>query len=96
MCGPQDFTVSYLGQVIVIVISRPRSLTIFYNIYIETFIDCLDNPPQIPDGATSDWDGSSKSPETIITYTCDIAGPVTRAVCEPKSKKWIPSTIPSC
>ena len=26
--GPQDYTVSYLGQVIVIVIGRPRSLTI--------------------------------------------------------------------
>ena len=26
--GPGDYTVSYLGQVIVIVIGRPRSLTI--------------------------------------------------------------------
>ena len=28
MGGPLDYTVSFLGQVIVIVISRPRSLTI--------------------------------------------------------------------
>ena len=32
MGGPLDYTVSYLGQVIVIVISRPRSLTILLNL----------------------------------------------------------------
>ena len=57
---------------------------------------CLDNPPATPLGATSDWDGSSKSVDTVITYTCDTAGPVTRAVCDAKTKTWIPSTIPSC
>ena len=56
----------------------------------------MDSPPETPKGATSDWDGSSKKVETVITYTCDIAGPVTRAVCDAKSKTWIPSTIPSC
>ena len=57
---------------------------------------CSDDPPETPEGATSDWDGSSKIVDTVITYTCDIAGPVTRAVCDAKSKTWIPSTIPSC
>ena len=39
--GPLDYTVSYLGQVIVIVIGRPRSLTIvsisLFLIVFETF-----------------------------------------------------------
>ncbi len=29
--GPRDYIVSYLGQVIVIVIGRPRSLTIIFD-----------------------------------------------------------------
>ena len=43
---------------------------------------CLSDPPATPSGSTSDWDNTSKGVGTLITYTCDDVGPVTRVVCD--------------
>ena len=40
--GLMDYNVSYLGQVIVIVIGRPRSLTI-YKVYKDLPLNYMDN-----------------------------------------------------
>ena len=57
---------------------------------------CLNDPPSTPSGSTSDWDNTSKGAGTLITYTCDDVGPVTRVVCDAETLTWKPSTLPPC
>merc|ERR1711862_636183 len=57
--------------------------------------ECSGDPPSAPDSSTSDWDGSSNSAGTIITYTCS-EGETRMAVCDAATSTWLPSTIPDC
>merc|ERR1712013_255281 len=57
--------------------------------------ECSGDPSSAPDGSTSDWDGSSNSAGTIITYTCS-EGETRMAVCDAATSTWLPSTIPDC
>merc|ERR1719376_758840 len=56
---------------------------------------CSGDPPSAPDGSTSDWDGSSNSAGTIVTYTCSDEE-TSMAVCDAATSSWLPSTIPDC
>ena len=56
--------------------------------------ECSENPPESPEGATSDWDNSSRSVGVTVTYTCGTVGLVTRVTCD--GKEWVPATVPPC
>jgi len=57
--------------------------------------DCSGDPPSAPEESTSDWDGISRSVDTIVTYTCSD-GQTSVAVCDGATTSWLPSTIPEC
>ena len=59
-------------------------------------LGCIGDPPSTPPGSTSDWDTTSKGVGTLITYTCNDAGPVTRVVCDAETLTWKPSILPQC
>ena len=45
-------------------------------------VSCLAAPPAAPAGATSNWDGSSNTAGTVITFTC-TSGQVQSQVINP-------------
>ena len=59
-------------------------------------LGCIGDPPSTPPGSTFDWDTTSKGVGTLITYTCNDAGPVTRVVCDAETLTWKPSILPQC
>ena len=59
-------------------------------------LGCIGDPPSTPLGSTSDWDTTSKGIGTLITYTCNDVGPVTRVVCDAETLTWKPSILPQC
>ena len=60
------------------------------------FQGCSGDPPSAPTRSSSDWDNSSKGVGTLITFTCDLVGPVTRVVCDAETLTWKPSSVPQC
>ena len=60
------------------------------------FPACSDDPPAAPSGSTSDWDSSTKAVGTLVTYTCEDVGPVSRSVCDAETQAWLPAAIPEC
>merc|ERR1712126_754347 len=58
-------------------------------------VECSSDPPSAPTGATSDWNGVSKTAGTIVTYTCSSSSASKKAVCDPSTAAWIPSEISS-
>ena len=70
---------------------------IFFNVpCVNCSLGCAGDPPSAPAGSSSDWDNSSKSVGTSVTYTCRDVGLKTRATCDPATLAWLPSTIPAC
>ena len=57
-------------------------------------IDCAD-PPAAPTCVTSDWDGSTKTPDTVITYTCqEGTSPANVMIsCNGTTGEWNKTTI---
>eukprot|EP00092_Neocalanus_flemingeri_P104513 GFUD01133885.1.p1 GENE.GFUD01133885.1~~GFUD01133885.1.p1 ORF type:complete len:232 (-),score=57.64 GFUD01133885.1:49-702(-) len=56
---------------------------------------CSDDPPAAPLGSASDWDGSTKTAGTIVTYSCSSSSTTKRVVCDPTTTSWIPAAIAS-
>ena len=45
----------------------------------------------------SDWDGSSKTGGTMVSYSCpDTTTTHMKAVCDPATLTWTPAAIPAC
>jgi len=57
-------------------------------------VSCSDDPPSTPQGASSDWDSSTKVGGTVVTYTCASGGEV-QAICDAATVAWKPTSI-SC
>merc|ERR1711962_1270718 len=57
---------------------------------------CSSAPPNSPSDRVSDWDGSSLTAGSVVTYTCTTGSciPVT-AVCDPESLQWTPTSLES-
>jgi len=58
-------------------------------------LECSDDPPAAPSGATSDWDGATKTAGTIVTYSCSSSSTMKKATCDPSTTSWLPATLPS-
>merc|ERR1712025_1229137 len=71
------------------------SLTVDNTMAAECSIECANNPPAAPSGSTSDWDGSTKTAGTIVTYSCSSSSTMKKATCDPATTSWVPATIPS-
>jgi len=71
------------------------SLTVDNTMSAECSIECSNNPPTAPPGSTSDWDGSTKTAGTIVTYSCSSSPTTKKAACDPVTTSWVPATIPS-
>ena len=57
---------------------------------------CKTGPPSAPAGGSSDWDGSSKTGGTIVSYSCPDSTIHMKAVCDPATLTWTPADIPAC
>lgn len=55
-------------------------------------VSCSDDPPSSPEGASSDWDSSTKLGGTVVTYTCSTGAEV-KAVCDAATVAWKPTSI---
>jgi len=58
-------------------------------------LECSDDPPTAPSGAVSNWDGTTKTAGSIVTYSCSSSSNMKKATCDPSTTSWIPATIPS-
>merc|ERR1719312_1387233 len=56
---------------------------------------CTTDPPATPAGSTSDWDSTSLSAGTLVTYTCTASSKTMKTVCDPATLTWNPAAIPS-
>eukprot|EP00091_Calanus_sinicus_P014704 TRINITY_DN3234_c0_g2_i2.p1 TRINITY_DN3234_c0_g2~~TRINITY_DN3234_c0_g2_i2.p1 ORF type:complete len:240 (-),score=42.48 TRINITY_DN3234_c0_g2_i2:112-759(-) len=63
--------------------------------HAECTIMCSENPPAAPSGGSSDWDGTTKTAGTIVTYSCHSSSASKKATCDPTSASWIPAVIPA-
>lgn len=61
----------------------------------ECSVMCSEDPPAVPSGASSDWDGTTKTAGTIITYSCDSSSTIKKSTCDPTSASWTPAVIPA-
>lgn len=61
----------------------------------ECSVVCAEDPPAVPSGASSDWDGTTKTAGTIITYSCNSSSTIKKATCDPTSASWTPAVIPT-
>jgi len=59
---------------------------------------CSSSPPTSPSDRVSDWDGSSLTAGTVVTYTCTSGSCIpVYAVCDPQSLQWTSLTsVPAC
>jgi len=51
--------------------------------------ECTSDPPAVPTGATSNWDGSTLTAGTQVTYTCTGKDTTAKAICDPTSQAWV-------
>jgi len=57
---------------------------------------CSSSPPTSPTDRTSDWDGSSLTAGTVVTYTCTSGSCIPlSSVCDPSSLVWKPASLSS-
>jgi len=56
--------------------------------------ECASDPPAVPATATSNWDSSTKTAGTVVTYTCP--GKKMDSVCDAETLEWIPDSVPNC
>merc|ERR1712179_332401 len=54
-------------------------------------LECSDDPS----GAVSDWDETTKTAGSIVTYSCSSSSNMKKATCDPSTTSWVPVTIPS-
>ena len=64
-------------------------------VFEEFCLACASDPPVTPSTAASDWDSSTKTIGTVVTYTCPDTTE-TKTVCDAETLAWIPATIPVC
>merc|ERR1711962_386498 len=59
---------------------------------------CSSSPPTSPSDRVSDWDGSTLTAGTVVTYTCTSGSCIpVYAVCDPQSLQWTSlSSVPTC
>merc|ERR1711962_620456 len=57
---------------------------------------CNSSPPTSPSDRVSDWDGSSLTAGSVVTYTCTTGSCIpVAAVCNPQSLQWTPTSLES-
>merc|ERR1712080_359190 len=57
---------------------------------------CSSSPPTSPSDRTSDWDGSTLTAGTVVTYSCTTGTCIPlSSVCSPSSLLWTPSSLSS-